>query len=54
MFKYVFVDTCDFGLVGRVLIICVCFWLFKVWKLVLGYVDLERKMVEIGNVNFDV
>lgn len=44
-------DGRGFGLKGRALITRVRFLLPKPWQPVLGYLDLERKMAELGLVN---
>ncbi|MEO0003351.1 MAG: UDP-N-acetylenolpyruvoylglucosamine reductase [Pseudomonadota bacterium] len=44
-------DGRGFGLKGRALITRVRFLLPKPWRQVLGYLDLERKMLETGLVN---
>ena len=49
VFKHVPSDARSFGLAGRAVITRVRFWLPKLWKPVLGYLDLERKMDETGN-----
>jgi UDP-N-acetylmuramate dehydrogenase len=46
VFKHVPSKEGDFGLGGRALILRVRFRLPKVWKPVLGYVDLQRKILE--------
>jgi UDP-N-acetylmuramate dehydrogenase len=48
VFKHAPSDARGLGLAGRALITRVRFWLPKVWKPVLGYLDLERKMAETG------
>jgi UDP-N-acetylmuramate dehydrogenase len=48
VFKHVAAKEGDFGLAGRALILRVRFRLPKPWKSVLGYVDLQRKMLETG------
>jgi UDP-N-acetylmuramate dehydrogenase len=48
VFKHVPSKEGDFGLGGRALILRVRFRLPKLWKPVLGYVDLQRKMQETG------
>jgi UDP-N-acetylmuramate dehydrogenase len=53
VFKHASADMRDFGLAGRALITRVRFWLPKVWKPVLGYADLERKIAETGNTTPD-
>ncbi len=49
VFKHTPNDARSFGLAGRALITRVRFFLPKPWKPVLGYADLERKMLETGN-----
>jgi UDP-N-acetylmuramate dehydrogenase len=49
VFKHVPTSERSFGLAGRALITRVRFFLPKPWKAVLGYADLERKMLETGN-----
>jgi UDP-N-acetylmuramate dehydrogenase len=49
VFKHVPAREGDFGLSGKALITHVRFALPKAWKPVLGYVDLERKMLETGH-----
>jgi len=48
VFKHARAGDRGYGLAGRALILRVRFWLPKPWKPVLGYLDLERKMVESG------
>ncbi|HSW18617.1 MAG TPA: UDP-N-acetylmuramate dehydrogenase [Ramlibacter sp.] len=48
IFKHAPAQEGDFGLAGRALILRVRFRLPKPWKPVLGYLDLERKMAEVG------
>ncbi len=48
VFKHVASDARNFGLAGRALITRVRFHLPKPWKPVLGYLDLEKKIVETG------
>ena len=48
VFKHPPSDQRNFGLAGRALITRVRFWLPKPWQPVLGYLDLERKMIETG------
>jgi UDP-N-acetylmuramate dehydrogenase len=48
VFKHVAAREGDFGLGGKALITHVRFALPKAWKPVLGYADIERKMMEIG------
>jgi len=48
VFKHVPFKEGDFGLGGRALIVRVRFRLPKLWKPVLGYVDLQRKIQETG------
>ena len=48
VFKHVPAREGDFGLAGRALILRVRMRLPKPWKPVLGYVDLQRKMAELG------
>ena len=48
VFKHVAARAGDFGLGGKVLITHVRFALPKDWKPVLGYADIDRKMVELG------
>src|SRR6185295_11519651 len=48
VFKHVAGKEGDFGLGGRALILRVRYRLPKAWKPVLGYVDLQRKMHEVG------
>ena len=50
VFKHVPAGHNDFGLAGRALITRVRFRLPRPWKPVLGYVDLEKKMAEAGNI----
>ncbi len=49
VFKHAPTSERSFGLAGRALITRVRFFLPKPWKSVLGYADLERKMLETGN-----
>ena len=49
VFKHAPTSERSFGLAGRALITQVRFFLPKPWKPVLGYADLERKMLETGN-----
>ncbi|MDO8774690.1 MAG: UDP-N-acetylmuramate dehydrogenase [Burkholderiaceae bacterium] len=49
VFKHVAAREGDFGLCGKALITHVRFALPKAWKAVLGYADLEKKMVETGH-----
>ena len=51
VFKHVAAREGDFGLNGKALITHVRFALPKAWKPVLGYADLERKMLETANNN---
>lgn len=48
VFKHTSSGPNDFGLAGRAIITRVRFHLPKLWKPVLGYLDLERKMAETG------
>jgi UDP-N-acetylmuramate dehydrogenase len=48
VFKHVAAKDGDFGLAGRALILRVRMRLAKPWKPVLGYVDLQRKILETG------
>ncbi|HMA06212.1 MAG TPA: UDP-N-acetylmuramate dehydrogenase [Ramlibacter sp.] len=48
VFKHAPAKDGDFGLSGRALILRVRLRLPKPWKAVLGYLDLERKMLETG------
>ena len=48
VFKHIAAKEGDFGLAGRALILRVRFRLPRPWKPVLGYLDLERKMLETG------
>lgn len=48
VFKHTAAQAGDLGLAGRALITRVRFRLPKPWKPVLGYLDLERKMMETG------
>jgi UDP-N-acetylmuramate dehydrogenase len=49
VFKHAPAGDKGLGLAGRAVITKVRFWLPKPWKPVLGYADLERKMVDTGN-----
>jgi len=49
VFKHAPTGARSFGLAGRALITHVRFFLPKPWQPVLGYLDLERKMLETGN-----
>jgi UDP-N-acetylmuramate dehydrogenase len=49
VFKHAQTGARSFGLAGRALITHVRFFLPKPWQPVLGYLDLERKMLETGN-----
>jgi UDP-N-acetylmuramate dehydrogenase len=49
VFKHAPTSERSFGLAGRALITQVRFFLPKPWKPVLGYADLERKMLETGH-----
>ncbi|MEY3639609.1 MAG: UDP-N-acetylenolpyruvoylglucosamine reductase, partial [Pseudomonadota bacterium] len=51
VFKHASSGPNGIGLAGRALILRVRFNLPKVWKPVLGYLDLERKMAETGVSN---
>ena len=51
VFKHISSGPNGIGLAGRALILRVRFHLPKVWKPVLGYLDLERKMAETGIAN---
>ncbi len=51
VFKHTSSGPNGMGLGGRALILRVRFHLPKVWKPVLGYLDLERKMAETGIAN---
>ena len=51
VFKHASSGLNGIGLAGRALILRVRFHLPKVWKPVLGYLDLERKMAETGIAN---
>jgi UDP-N-acetylmuramate dehydrogenase len=48
VFKHTSSGPNDFGLAGRAIITRVRFHLPKLWKPVLGYLDIERKMAEAG------
>ncbi|MES2787289.1 MAG: UDP-N-acetylmuramate dehydrogenase [Pseudomonadota bacterium] len=48
VFKHVAAKEGDFGLAGRAMILRVRFRLPRPWKAVLGYADIERKMLETG------
>jgi UDP-N-acetylmuramate dehydrogenase len=50
VFKHTSSGPNGIGLAGRALILRVRFHLPKIWKPVLGYLDLERKMTETGIV----
>lgn len=49
VFKHVAAREGDFGLSGKALITHVRFALPKAWKAVLGYADLDKKMLETGH-----
>jgi UDP-N-acetylmuramate dehydrogenase len=51
VFKHTSSGPNGIGLAGRALILRVRFHLPKIWKPVLGYLDLERKMTETGIAN---
>jgi UDP-N-acetylmuramate dehydrogenase len=53
VFKHAPAGDKGLGLAGRALITRVRFWLPKPWKPVLGYADLERKMLDTGISNPD-
>ncbi len=48
VFKHAPAGDTGLGLAGKAVITRVRFWLPKPWKPVLGYADLERKMLETG------